>query len=389
MTEMRILFTIPTPLPREWGVGTSVRRLARSMKRAGHTVALVQPYCEISPDGEDLELFSHSIYSLPSSSYPVWYRPRSWASALRSAYYMHRAIRAFQPDVIHVNFLGGIAVPLAILLRLPRRWRLVVTLRGSKLTIGPTRDSPLVVPWQERVIRRCNAVTAPSRAALQEALALYSWMEPKARVIYNALDMHALPRISEEQLLAPRRGVLFAGRLHPDKGVDVLLKAWRLLQDRGVTETLYICGDGREREPLQQLSHQLQLSSVEFLGRKEFKELLSLYLRATLLVLPSRSEVLGNVLVEAGYCGCVCIGTRIGGIPEVITEGETGFLVPPDDAESLAEAIFCFLQLGEEKQKAMRLQAHQAVKERFSAETEAQSYLDLFAQTIKARRLPQ
>lgn len=377
---MRILFTVDLPLLLGWGVGNSVRRLARCMAQMGHTPALLQPRCDIPSSNEDKGLFTGGIFCCPASSYPVWYRPRSWASVLRTTYQLRKAIREFRADIIHVNFLGWVAIPLALLIRLPRRWKVVVTLRGSELTIGPSRDSPLAILWQRRVLQHCESVTAPSQAALKEAIDLYPWLSSKASVIYNGLDMDVFPRVDERVLLSPREGALFVGRLHEDKGVDVLLKAWRRLQDKGITMPLSICGDGPERESLQRLKLGLNLQLVEFLGRKDIKELIPLYQSCTLLVLPSRSETFGNVLVEASYLGCVCIGSRIGGIPDVIGDEGAGFLVPPENPIALAEVVEQFLEMGKVQQDAMRLKAHRRVKELFSAEVEARNYAQLFEQ---------
>jgi glycosyltransferase involved in cell wall biosynthesis len=139
--------------------------------------------------------------------------------------------------------------------------------------------------------------------------------------------------------------ILFVGAVRPVKGADVLLKALRLLTDRNHDVSLVLAGEpfyGRYRQEetkLRQLVTDLCLENrVSFVGKKMPADVATLMGESAVLVLPSRMESFGMVLVEALACGTPVVATRCGG-PEDIVDERVGALVPPDDAEALAEGI--------------------------------------------------
>ena len=140
---------------------------------------------------------------------------------------------------------------------------------------------------------------------------------------------------------APPPRILYAGNLLPSKGVDVLIRACRLLQDRHLAFQLRVLGQGPIRHQLQELARELGLNHVEWYDFVGQESMPAEYGASTVLVLPTRgnAEGLGLVLVEALMAGCAVIGTPAGGIPEVIEDRVTGRLVPDGDAEGLADAL--------------------------------------------------
>ncbi|MEK7516184.1 MAG: glycosyltransferase [Patescibacteria group bacterium] len=131
--------------------------------------------------------------------------------------------------------------------------------------------------------------------------------------------------------------VLFLGRLSPEKGVSVLLRAWKHAPE---SARLMIAGTGPESQELQALSESLHLRNVAFLGHVSRERLPEVFAAAHCVVVPSRSyEVSPYVILEAGARGIPVIASRIGGIPELVQHERTGLLVPPDDPAALWEAI--------------------------------------------------
>lgn len=136
----------------------------------------------------------------------------------------------------------------------------------------------------------------------------------------------------------PRRegegeGVLYAGRLTRPKSVDVLIEAMRACPN----ERLTIVGDGPERDALEDAARALpHVSFAGLVGHAQVQEYLS---RARVLVLPSRQEGQPNVVMEAMARGIPVIATRVGGIPDLITHGESGWLTEPGDAGAIAIGI--------------------------------------------------
>jgi len=127
----------------------------------------------------------------------------------------------------------------------------------------------------------------------------------------------------------------FAGRLGPQKAVGVLLDA---LVHAGVS--LVIAGDGPERSALERRALELGLDTrVRFFGSVPRETVLRLFRAADASVLPSAWENFPHTVVEALAVGCPVIATAVGGVPEVVRDGENGLLVPPGDAAALAIAL--------------------------------------------------
>jgi len=177
---------------------------------------------------------------------------------------------------------------------------------------------------------------------------------------FNALGGN-LPPVLKNAPKGFRIGLL--ARLVPVKGHRVLLDAVPHVI-RSVPEALFfLAGDGPLRKDLERECRKRSIiSSVFFLGNLE--DARSFIHEMDLLVLPSLNEGMGRVLLEAQAMGKPVIGTRVGGIPEVIREGETGLVVPPQDPEALANAILKLLK-DEKKRQAMGEAARRWVDEKF------------------------
>jgi glycogen synthase len=139
--------------------------------------------------------------------------------------------------------------------------------------------------------------------------------------------------------------VLFIGRLEPRKGIDVLLDAIVRVLDEHETVRFVVAGDDRRPGPSGQRwpevwqSRQLGQGRVEFVGTVSDDDLAGLIRDSTLVVMPSRYESFGLVVAEAMMHGRPAVASDIGGIRELIVDGDTGLLFTVDDADALASAI--------------------------------------------------
>lgn len=147
--------------------------------------------------------------------------------------------------------------------------------------------------------------------------------------------------------------VLFVGRMNHEKGVDTLLHAVSILMRDGMAVRLVLVGDGPRRTEYMALASELGLNEVaEFRGFIPYgPDLWAQYERADVFVLPSRSEALGLVIIEAMARGLPVVATRVGGIPDLVRDGENGRLVSPDSPGSLAEAIASVLASDDDRRQ--------------------------------------
>jgi glycosyltransferase involved in cell wall biosynthesis len=138
------------------------------------------------------------------------------------------------------------------------------------------------------------------------------------------------------QLGLEGNALVFAGRLGPQKALGTALQALASVPD----VTLAIAGDGPERGALERQARELRLDErVSFLGSVPREQVLRLFRAAEASVLPSAWENFPHAVVEALAVGCPVIATAVGGVPEVVRDGENGLLVAPGDPAALAAAI--------------------------------------------------
>jgi glycosyltransferase involved in cell wall biosynthesis len=140
---------------------------------------------------------------------------------------------------------------------------------------------------------------------------------------------------------AALRRLLYVGRLTGEKGPDVLLRALAELRSGGTDVSLTMVGDGAERPAMTALASDLgvkdRVTFIRYIGDPE--QLREQYLSAGIIVIPSRTEGVPGVLLEAMALGRAIVASRVGGIPSVLEPGASGMLVPPNNPRALAAAI--------------------------------------------------
>ncbi len=174
----------------------------------------------------------------------------------------------------------------------------------------------------------------------------------------------------------------YVGRLTPEKGGAVLLTAAeQLLRLRPNVRFVFV-GDGRARVQWEELTRSLGISErIEFLGVRS--DVPQIYASIDLLVLPSFAEGMPMCLLEAMAAGKAVIATSVGDVARIIVPGETGLLIPPGDPKALCSAM---LRLVDDKELRARFAeaGHKRVKERFSADSMATSYLSIYSGAMQA-----
>jgi glycosyltransferase involved in cell wall biosynthesis len=186
-------------------------------------------------------------------------------------------------------------------------------------------------------VRESSWVTACS-ADTQTELFEYSGTN-RCTVVHNGIDQREFDCKYANPRATNSRAYVFAmGRHVHQKGFDVLIRAWHQLQLSDFD--LVIGGSGTDTELLQELVRELKLEgSVHLIGRLDRTEVVSHLQHASCFVLPSRHEPFGIVVLEAMAARTPVIATAVGGVPEFVSDGVNGRLVPGDDVIALAQAL--------------------------------------------------
>jgi glycosyltransferase involved in cell wall biosynthesis len=341
--RLRILLVANTLPPTDVsGVGEQVLQLAAGLRSAGHEVEVLGR----GPSGA----------RGPKLLFPLAAVPAAW-----------RAIRRFRPAVVQVHESDGALVALLAVALRPAldTTPLVAALLQVSYLEERRAVRPLVAPSGEvlgrpgAVERRFRRWKAPLHAALgwltaslaDVVLAPSAATALEIRRDYGVDRVGVLPNVTGGiPEPAPERSgeesgyLLFVGRLRIRKGVEVLLAALPALRRRFPAVRLLVAGDGEHRAALEGRAVELGLgSAVAFLGRADASRVRSLLVGARALVVPSTYEGMPLVVLEAMAAGVPVVASRVSGIPEVVEEGETGWLVPAEDPAALAEALAAVL----------------------------------------------
>jgi glycosyltransferase involved in cell wall biosynthesis len=239
-------------------------------------------------------------------------------------------------------------------------------------------------PWLDPLLARLASSIIVNSAATAARLRRVPVAAPKLTIVPNGVDLvRFAPRPADPALrtalgLDPAVPVVgYFGRLEHGKGVDVLLDAAARVQAK-LPAAFVLVGGGPLRAPLAARAAAAGLPA-RFVGqRDDVPELLRL---CAVVVLPSRQEAFGRVLIEAMAAGVPVVATAVGGIPEVCTDGVTGLLVPPEDPDALAAAIA--LTLTDQAATAARVAAAAAdVRARFDLDAHAARVQAVYARVL-------
>ncbi len=219
--------------------------------------------------------------------------------------------------------------------------------------------------------RHCHHLIGNTRD-ICDWIAGQGWDPARVHYLPNFVDAATAPPLVREDLGTPSDAplVLALGRLHDNKGFDVLLRALAQVPD----SFLWIAGEGPERPQLEGLAHRLDIADrVRFLGWRD--DVPALLATADAFVCPSRHEPLGNVVIEAWAHGIPVIATAAQGPGELITDGIDGMVVPVDDPQALAAALERVLS-APELAHSLAAAGRQAFTLRFTEAAVVRHYLD-------------
>lgn len=288
-----------------------------------------------------------------------------------------RLLRTLQPDIVHTHTAkaGAIGRIAAWAARGDRRPIVVHTFHGHVLRgyFGPV--GTFAFRFFERLLARATTqLVAVSPEVRDDLVSLGIAPREKFAVIRLGieLDERTNPdrtrRETRRQLGVPadRFVVGWVGRMTAVKRVPDVLEAFRLLRARGVDAALCLVGDGPDREEIEEHASRLGvIRHTLFVGYQD--QVGSWYDAFDVLVLPSANEGTPVVAIEALAAGCPVVATRVGGVPDVVEDGVTGYLVEPRDTQALADRLE---QLARDPELRSRLGegGHESVRTRYAVE---------------------
>ncbi|MBA4495984.1 glycosyltransferase family 4 protein [Paenactinomyces guangxiensis] len=266
----------------------------------------------------------------------------------------------------------------------------ISTIHGSDIMLYPRKNSSVRQKTVE-ALRENDQIITVSERLLTEAVSMTPGIE--VQTVYNGFDPARFYPVeqkkAQEQLGIPLTGkkLLFVGNLLPVKAVHDLLSAFAAVAAQAEDVHLYLVGDGPLRSSLHNQAAQLGLlQRVTFMGRRPYEEIPAWINSADAVVLSSLSEGLPSILLETMGCGKAMVATDVGGISEILRDGETGFLVQPGKPEQLSRCLGKILVEQTELLKTMGEKAL-SVSKQLTWQQNAQNTRVLYDRVLKRKSL--
>jgi len=363
-----------TCYPTYGGSGIVATELGMELAARGHEIHFITYANPIRLSGESPRIHYHEV---EVSNYPLFqYPPYSLALASRMA----EVARAQSLDLLHVHYAipHSISAWLASQMVSERRLPFVTTLHGTDVTLVGV--DPSYLPITRFSIERSPAVTSISQHLKEATIATFGIRPERIRVIHNFVncDLYKPRRETKAMQEFAPAGEKILFHLSNFRPVKRILDCVRILAkvNREVPCRLLMVGDGPDRGPAESLARELGLQDrVLFLGKQlRVNELLPV---ADLLLLPSEMESFGLALLEAMACGVPTVASKVGGVPEVVTDGADGFLLPVGDIDGMAQAAVSLLK-DPARHEALAAAARRTAEERFATTMIIPQYEDCY-----------
>ncbi|MCM3163077.1 N-acetyl-alpha-D-glucosaminyl L-malate synthase BshA [Metabacillus litoralis] len=366
-----------TCYPSVGGSGVVATELGKLLAERGHEIHFItsslpfrlnKVYCNIT--FHEVEVNQYSVFKYP---------PYDLALASKMAEVANRE----DLDILHVHY----AIPHAICAYLAKQMvkkdlKIVTTLHGTDITVlGYDQSLADMIRFG---IESSDRVTAVSNALVQQT---YELLQPKKEIetVYNFIDDRVYYKkdaayLKEEYgILEEEKVIIHVSNFRKVKRVQDVIYSFQKIQ-RKVKAKLLLVGDGPEMSFVSRLVRELGLSGeVLFLGKQDSLE--DLYSISDLILLLSEKESFGLVLLEAMACGVPSIGTNAGGIPEVIKEGETGYICEVGDIDTVAFHAIHLLS-NSELHKSMSENAKNSATQLFHSDKIVSQYESIYYELL-------
>jgi N-acetyl-alpha-D-glucosaminyl L-malate synthase BshA len=370
-----------TCYPTYGGSGAVATELGIALAARGHEVHFItyqQPF--------RLPSFLPRIYfhEVDVGRYPLFeYPPYDLALAVR----MHEVVKTHGLDLLHVHY----AIPHATSAWIAREMlreagsdvKVITTLHGTDITIvGQDRSFHPITKFS---IEKSDRITAVSQYLRQETFNAFGCTACDVEVIYNFIDPEIYdrakyPPLLRQQLDSGRRVLMHVSNFRAVKRVRDIVRIYAKVRD-AMPSVLVMVGDGPDRVDAEAEARALNVDAdVHFLGKID--TVAPLLAGADLFLLPSQSESFGLSALEALACGTPVVGSRAGGLVEVVREGVTGALCEIGDVDAMARASVEILS-DRDRWQAMSAEAAADARARFSLDDIVRQYEALYEDAVR------
>jgi glycosyltransferase involved in cell wall biosynthesis len=392
---VKVCFLTPEYLPLIGGTGSYVYYLTKSLACFGNRIYIItknnRERVKHELPNERIKVLQIETLKIPLLGSIFFY--------MNSSKKLAEISKKFLIDVVHVNLplVPSFAVPkaldAALVVTVHTTWRG----EGEALKYEPffrlNKNEKIVRSFNSflrffelNLLERSDKIIAVSTHTKRELLESYNVSASKVCVIYNGVDAGKFKPANEKDRVKREMGfnsdkvVLYVGRLYSRKGLLTLLRAAPIILQKFRKVKFVISGKSfhGEEEKLKTLASRLGVEkNVLFYGYIPDEKLPKLYQAADIFVLPSIYEGMPFTLLEASASGLPVVATRVGGIPEVVSDGENGFLVSPLDIKGLAERILYLLE-NPSRAHEMGLLGRRIVEEKFSWQRVAERVMEVY-----------
>ena len=338
-----------THFPPKWIAGTEVAtyNIAKYLAKRGHEIHVITRYSKELPRFEEKDGFY---------IHRIWYLDFPILSFFTHLFFFFAEIFKIRKNlsIIHGQMIspcGLLAIIAGKYLQKPS----ITYTRGSdvyrasklfKITIG------------KFVLKKSDVIIALTEDMKKE---IEKICDREVFVIPNGIDLRNFEKLSKEnirkklEIANEEEIIIFVGTLRSVKGVKYLIKAMEIIIQKNIDTRLMLVGDGEDRESLEKLVKELDLEKyVSFVGIVPNKKVPEYMVASDIFVLPSLSESFGIVNLEAMASGLPIVATKVGGLAEIIKDGENGFLVEPKNSKEIAEKVLLLLEDEEMRERISR-----------------------------------
>lgn len=369
-----------TCYPTYGGSGIVATELGLELAARGHEIHFITYANPIRLDQDMPRIHYHEV---EVSTYPLFqYPPYCLALASRMA----EVAESYNLDVLHVHY----AIPHSIsallaqqMMASARRLPFITTLHGTDITLVGV--DPSYFPITKFSIEKSDGITCISDYLRAETVQVFG-VRNEIRVIKNFVNCdlyHPNEAKTGAAAYAPAGEKLLI-HLSNFRAVKRVQDCVRILAEvrKSVPAHLLMAGDGPERSPAEHLARELKVERhISFLGKQSHVE--RLIPLAHVLLMPSQLESFGLVALEAMACGVVPVATRVGGVPELITDGEDGFLEAPGDIPAQAARVVQLLT-DDDLHYRMRKAGRWNASERFCSDKIIPQYEKYYQDVVRA-----